>query len=331
VLGLVGATVVGLVLLAYAADQFVVGSARLAVILRLPPVVIGAVVIGFGTSSPELVVSGIAAGTGNIDVGVGNIVGSNVANLTLILGAAAVLLPLTVRSSILKREAPLSVLAVLVFALLLQGGLVLVEAVVLLVLLAAALLVMLRVRLPGEDDTELAAEVLAEFGAAGHRLGPESGRTVLGLVGTVGGAWALVWGAKGIAEELGLSGGFIGVTLVAVGTSLPELVTAVAAARHKEQELVVGNLLGSNLFNSLAVGGAIGVLGPGLVPEPALTGVLTAVMVAVAVAAMAIMVSGACVTRLEGVALLVVFAAFLVASYLTQPDPVALAATTSGL
>jgi cation:H+ antiporter len=320
VLAFVAALAVGIALLAYAADQFVVGAARLAGILRISPVVIGAVVVGFGTSAPEILVSGIAAAQDDLDVGVGNVIGSNVANLTLILGAAALLLPLTVRSGILKREAPLSVASVFVFAIFLLGGFQLWEGVVLVVLLAGALF--LLVRGPGGDDTELVAEVLEEFEVTGHRLPPESVRTLVGLIGTVAGAWALVWGAQGMADRFGLSGGFVGVSLIAVGTSLPELVTAIAAARHREQELVIGNLLGSNLFNSLAVGGLIAVLAPGVEIDESLRTVGVGFMVAVALVALVLMVTKACVDRIEGGLLLVAFVVFLVVSYLTQPDAV---------
>lgn len=316
------AVTVGFGLLAYAADQFVVGSARLAGILRLPPVVIGAVVIGFGTSAPELLVSGIAAGQGNVDVGVGNIVGSNVANLTLVLGAAAVMLPIAVRPTILRRAAPLSTGSVIVFAVLVQGGLRIWEGVVTLVLLAGALTMVMRG--PGGEEAAREAE---EFHLSEHHLGRAVVRTLLGLVGTVGGAWALVWGALRIADQVGLSDGFVGLSLVAVGTSLPELVTAVAASRQGEQELVVGNLLGSNLFNSLAVPGLIALLAPGIVPAESLrlTGVV--IMAVVALAALAFMITRGRVARWEGALLLVGFVAFLVLSYATQPDEASAALT----
>jgi cation:H+ antiporter len=308
---------VGFGLLTYAADQFVDGSARLAGILRLPPVIIGAVVIGFGTSAPELLVSGIAAGQNNVDVGVGNIVGSTVANLTLVLGAAAVMLPIAVRPTILRRAAPLSTGSVVVFAVLVQGGFRIWEGVVMLALLAGALTTI--VRGPGGENAAREAGLhLSE-----HHLGRAMVRTLLGLVGTVSGAWALVWGALRIAEELGLSDGFVGLSLVAVGTSLPELVTAVAASRRGEQELIVGNLLGSNLFNSLAVAGVIALLAPGIVPEESLQLIGVVIMAVVALTALGLMITRGRVARWEGELLLVGFVAFLAVSYATQPDEAA--------
>jgi cation:H+ antiporter len=135
----IAGVVFGLILLTFAADQFVIGATRVAARLRLSAVVIGALVIGFGTSAPEIVVSGLAAGRGQMDLAAGNVIGSNVANLTLVLGAAALVAPITVRSRTLKREAPLSLAAVLLFAVLLQGGLSTLEGAILAVALIGGL------------------------------------------------------------------------------------------------------------------------------------------------------------------------------------------------
>lgn len=319
------AVVGGLVLLTKAADEFVVGAARLAVALRVSSVVIGAVVVGFGTSAPEMLVSGIASFQGKLDIAVGNIIGSNVANLTLILGAAALICAVGVASETLRREAPLSAGAVILFALLVQGGLYRWEGAILAVAMAAALWWMLRSArtAPGEDVAEFDAEV-AEFVDAEHphRTPVEVARTVAGLVGTLIGAQILVWGASEIADAAGLSQGFIGLTLVALGTSLPELTTAVAAARRGEVDLIVGNLLGSNIFNSLAVAG-IGALAarPGTFDidgetvrvgaheliDPGVLGWPVVLMVVVALGAVLFMVTGKRVVRTEAVALLAVY------------------------
>jgi cation:H+ antiporter len=262
------ACVVGLGLLAWAADQFVIGAARLATLWRISPLVIGAVLVGFGTSAPELLVSGLAASRGDADLGVGNIVGSNVANLTLVMGLAALLVPLSISSTVLRREVPLSLGAAVLFAVLVWDGLTVPEGVVLLVALAGALGWLLH---HGRRDAN--DELLAEVEEFLHpdrapRMWVESLRTLAGLALTVLGAQLLVGGATEIADELELSRGFVGLTLVAIGTSLPEVVTALAAARRREAELVVGNLLGSNLFNSLAVGGAVALLGPAQLVDP---------------------------------------------------------------
>jgi cation:H+ antiporter len=238
----VAACVVGLALLTKSADEFVVGAARLSALFKVSPIVIGAVVIGFGTSAPELFVSALAAGQGDVDLGVGNIIGSNIANLSLVLGVAAVMVPFSLSSKVIRQEAPLAVVAATLFTLVLFGGLSVVEGLVLLLVLVLMLAYIMRdARVTA--DFELVGEVKEFVGDEPVGATRESVRTGLGLVGTLAGAQALVWGATRIATEAGLSEGFIGLTLVAVGTSLPELVTTIQAARRHEDELIVGNLL----------------------------------------------------------------------------------------
>lgn len=287
---------IGIALLARAADEFVEGAANVASALRVSPVVIGAVIVGFGTSAPELLVSGIAASDGNLDLGVGNVVGSNIANLTLVLGAAALIVPLFVSQGVLAREAPLSLLGVLLFAFFTTGGLARWEGFIMLGLLALALGWII---VGGRTEQEANVSLDEGGGALSQFI-----RTVVGLVGTVLGAQLLVWGATAIAEDLGITGGMVGFTLVAVGTSLPELVTAVVAARKGETELILGNLLGSNLFNSLAVGGLIAIIGAGPVLDRGLATVGVVGMAIVAFSAWAFMVTRKRVHKLEAVVLL---------------------------
>jgi cation:H+ antiporter len=269
------AVVVGLALLAWSADHLVLGASRLAARLGVPTLVVGVVVIGFGTSSPEMLVSGLAAAGGAADVGVGNVIGSNLANLTLVLGIGALVAPIAVHSGVVRREVPLALAASALFALLLQDGLSRLDAALLGTGLLAALALMLRwtVRGPSADaaagstpqgpDPLLEHEVEELLHEQPDGVRREVLRAVGGLVGTLAGAQSLVWGAVGIAEATGLSGGFVGLTIVAVGTSLPELLTAVQAARRGESDLLVGNLLGSNIFNALAVGALVALLAPG--------------------------------------------------------------------
>lgn len=301
--------VAGLALLTYAADQFVVGAARIATSLRLSTVVVGAVVIGFGTSAPELLVSGLAAGRGAVDLAAGNIIGSNVANLTLVLGVAALIAPIAVRSPVLKREAPISLTAVLVFAWVVQGSLSVLEAVVLTAVLVASLSFIIISARGG--DPALASEVDEFLTDAAPSLPRESARTLLGLLGTLGAAQVLVTSATIIAEELGLSQGFIGLTVVAIGTSLPELATAVQAARKDETDLIIGNLLGSNLFNAAAVGAVAAFAGAGLPIDRTISTFGVALMVGVAVLATLFMVTGKRVMRWEAIVLLVAYVATL--------------------
>ncbi len=301
------AVVIGLVLLTKAADQFVAGAARLSATLHVPPVIIGAVVVGFGTSAPEMVVSAIASTQGKLDIAAGNIIGSNVANLTLVLGISALLCTMTVDSSVLRKEAPLSVASVVLFAIFIQDGLERWEGLVLLAALVGALAFLFLGSRDGSD--ELVSEV-DEFLEDEEALstGRESVRTLLGLIGVVAGAQLAVWGASDIAARLDLAEGFIGLTLIALGTSLPELVTAIAAARKNEDELIVGNLLGSNMFNSLAVGATAGLVGPGPLDSDVLAGSGTVIMLVVAFGAWLFMFTGKRISRTEAISLLAAYA-----------------------
>ncbi|MEM8903699.1 MAG: calcium/sodium antiporter [Actinomycetota bacterium] len=295
--------VVGVVVLAKAADQFVIGSVRVANVLRVSTIVIGAVVMGFGTSAPEMVVSGIAAGGGELDVGVGNIVGSNIANLTLVLGVAGAITAVAIPASVLRREAPMSMASLVVFAVLVQDGLLFWEGLVLAGAMAAAITIVLLGARSGEQDPGGELDELLDDDSADIKV--ELGRTLVGLAGTVGGAWLLVEGATNIAEDNGLSGGFVGLTLVAIGTSLPELVTTVLAARKGQTDLIVGNLLGSNLFNSFAVGGVTALLGNGPLDDPDLDGLPILMMVGIGFIAWAFMAQGRKISRWEGIVLLI--------------------------
>ena len=300
-------TLAGLVVLTVAADVFVVGAVRLAAHWRLSTVVVGAVVIGFGTSAPEMVVSGLAAGQGSLDLAVGNIVGSNVANLSLVLGTAALVTPVLVRSQVLRREAPLSLLLVVAFAITVQGGLSIGEGVVLSVLLIATLAVIMWSARSGDPTMDRGvADYLPHEGLS---VGRELLRTLIGLLGTLGGAQLLVVSATEVATLLGLAESFIGLTIVAIGTSLPELATSVAAARKHETDLIVGNLLGSNIFNAGAVGAVAAFAGAGQVADRSITTIGVAFMVVLAVLATGFMISGRRVVRLEGIGLLVLYAA----------------------
>lgn len=266
----------GLFVLLKAGDLFVDGAVSLAKSLKMSSVVVGAIVLGFGTSAPELVVSTIAASQGNPSLGVGNIVGSNVANLSLVLGVAALVTPIALSSSVIRRQAPLSIAAVFIFALTVADGeLTRLDGVILLILLLIAMLILIKTPAEAEQPNSVADQSLARSLIF----------SLLGLGGVLAGAQLAVSGATTLADKWGLSGGFVGFSIVALGTSLPELVTAVAAARKKEAGLIVGNLFGSNLFNGLAGGAAIGLVNAGPIGDAKLTGGgLLAMLGAVAVA-----------------------------------------------
>lgn len=323
------AVAIGVAVLAGASDMFVDGAVGISRRLGVSAVVVGAVVIGLGTSLPELLVSVLAAADGDAALGVGNVVGSNIANLTLVLGVAALLTRMSIHDTVVRREAPVSAGAVVAFAIAVRAGLPLWLGIVLLAALVVVLAILVRAART-DADPELAAELsrqAADRAVVAEEVGSSWPRltvvTVVGLVGTALGAQLLVDGAVSIAGELGVSDGLVGVTLVAVGTSLPELVTAAQAARRGEDDLVIGNVLGSNLFNSLLVGGAIAVVAPGVVDDPALESVGLASMATVAVAAWVLMARGRRVSRVEAGALLVGWVVSIVLMARAGATPVA--------
>jgi len=298
--------VIGVVVLAVASDQFVIGAARIAVIKRVAPIVVGVLIVGFGTSSPELLVSASAAASGQPEIAIGNIIGSNIVNLSLILGIGAMILPLSVESKTVRREAPLTVAGMLVFLLLVQGGISAIEGVALVLAMVAALSLVLR----RNRDADLAADV-QDFAGTNRVLGVEVTRTVAGLIGTLVGAQLLLSGAIDLADRAGLSKGFVGATLVAIGTSLPELVTVIQSARRGEGDLILGNLLGSNLFNALAVGGVVGLVGNTVLDAPRLIGIAAIAAVVLGLIVWAMMATGHRVRRFEGAVLIVSYIALI--------------------
>jgi cation:H+ antiporter len=247
--------VVGLVGLTFAADRFVLGAAQLAARLQVSTVLTGALIIGFGTSAPELVVSTVAAlteGAEGTALAIGNIVGSNVANLTLVMALPVLVYgPIAIEKNLgVKRQAAVSATGVMVFA----AAVLLFEPTRWLGLglgLGGLTVIALGFVIWIEDRSGGVAPPDSAEGSSPWIL------TVVGLVGTVAFAYLVVSSAISIADDLGWTGGFVGFGLVAVGTSLPEIVTALAAARRGDTGLIIGNLLGSNLFNSLTVGSAV--------------------------------------------------------------------------
>ncbi|MDN3521013.1 calcium/sodium antiporter [Halomonas ramblicola] len=307
------AVVAGLILLVWSAERFVDGAAATSARLGLSPLLIGMLVIGFGTSAPELVVSALAAGQGNPGLALGNAYGSNIANIGLILGLVALISPLAVHSSVVRRELPLLGGATLLSALLMWGGLIgRLEGILLLLLLAAFMVFsILRARREGEDP--LAADT--EESLAVHPLSLRAGLvwTGVGLVLLVISSRILVWGAVAIAQGFGVSDLIIGLTVVAVGTSLPELASSVSALRRNEHDLVLGNVVGSNLFNTLGVVGLAAVIAPIQVGTEVLLrdwSLMTAMTALMAVFALGWRGRAGRINRLEGAALLAMFLAY---------------------
>lgn len=269
------ATFLGLLALAWSADKFVSGASAIASYLGMAPLLVGMIVVGFGTSAPELVVSGFAAAGGNPEIALGNALGSNIANIGLILGVTAILLPVAVHRGVLRRELPLLLAITLVLAAtMLDGETSRIDAVVLLLVLGAQLMWSIRAgrraqRAAVADPLEVEVEERELTTGLSRRAA--WAWTLGGIALLVVSSRLLVWGAVGIAERLGWSDLVIGLTVVAIGTSAPELAAAVVSARRGETELVLGNVIGSNIFNTLAVVGVAGLIAPAVNEPQALT------------------------------------------------------------
>nr|WP_281504159.1 MULTISPECIES: calcium/sodium antiporter [Chromohalobacter] len=256
------AVALGLAVLVWSADRFVDGAAATSRHLGLPPLLIGMVIIGFGTSAPELMVSGLSAWQGNPGLALGNAYGSNIANIGLIVGLVALLSPLTMHSQVLRQELPLLMLVTVASLWCLQDGDVSRWDAVLLLAMLAALLTysVMRGRQKGSDA--LADNTTANLDAQEMTLKRAITWTLVGLVMLIASSRLLVWGAVDIASAFGVSDLIIGLTVVAIGTSLPELASSISAVRKNEHDLVIGNVVGSNLFNTLAVVGLAGIIDP---------------------------------------------------------------------
>lgn len=293
----------GLVVLVVGGELLVRGASRLSALVGLSPVVIGLTVVAFGTSAPELAVGVQAAFDDRADLVVGNVVGSNIYNVLLVLGLSALVAPLIVQQQLVRLDVPLMILASLAFLVLaLDGQITTAEGAALFVLLLLYLVAVLR--MARRESPEVVKEYEAEFGArpASRRAWLVNGTLVLGgLVMLVVGARWLVEGAVGLALGLGVSELVIGLTVVAIGTSLPELVTSIVAALRGERDLAVGNIVGSNIFNILSVLALTAFVAPGGVAvSPAALGLDIPFMVAVSVACLPIFFTGHVISRWEG-------------------------------
>jgi cation:H+ antiporter len=256
------AIALGLILLVWSAGKFVEGSAITAGHFGMPPLLIGMVVVGFGTSAPEMVVSALAATQGNPGLALGNAYGSNITNIALILGITALISPIAVHSAVMRKELPiLAAVTALAAWQLWDGELTLVDALVLLGVFAVLMAWTIYQGMTAKSDA-LAAEISGELETRSMSLRAAVGWLIAGLLLLILSSRLLVWGAVDIAQAFGVSDLIIGLTIVAVGTSLPELASSVTAARKGEHDIALGNILGSNLFNTLAVVGIAGVISP---------------------------------------------------------------------
>jgi len=256
------AIIFGLILLVWSADKFVEGASCVAKSYGVSPLLIGMVIIGFGTSAPELVVSVLSSVQGNPGIAIGNAYGSNIANIALILGVTAILKPISVHSQVLRKELPiLFAVTLLSVGLLRDLDLSHLDSVILLIVFAGLMSWTIRTGIKEKQDA-FSMEVVQELGSKKVSLKRSYIMLISGLTLLIVSSRLLVYGAVGLASQFGVSDIVIGLTVVAVGTSLPELASSVIAARKGESDLALGNILGSNLFNSLAVVGISGTIQP---------------------------------------------------------------------
>jgi len=254
--------IIGFVFLVWGADRFVAGASALANNLGVSPLIIGLTVVGFGTSAPEMVVSGVASLQGKSGLAVGNAIGSNIANIALILGTAACIYPLQVHSNTLRREYPILMTVTLVtLFLLIDGHLSTTDGVLLLLGLIMMTTWMTLIGMRREGPDPMAAEYAEEI-PMDMPTKIAVGWLLVGMVILPASSHILVLGATDIAQRMGVSDLIIGLTIVAIGTSLPELAAAIASVLKREHELVIGNIIGSNMFNLLGVLGIVGVISP---------------------------------------------------------------------
>lgn len=293
--------VVGFVLLVKGADWFVDGSAGIAARMGIPQLIIGLTIVAMGTSAPEAAVSISAAFKGSADITIGNIVGSNIMNILIILGLTSVIVPIAVAKSTIRIESPFMIaITALLLVLGLDGTIALVDGLILLVAFVAYLtyLFICAKKNPAEEEEEAEKKPVWKLLVF----------MVVGLAAIVLGSNFAVDGATGIAQILGLSERFIGLTIVALGTSLPELFTSVSAARKGNADIAIGNIVGSNIFNILFVVGVSSVI----IPVPFAAGFIvdTAVAIAAGVLLIACCLSKKKLTRVGGIIMLVSYAAY---------------------
>jgi len=257
---------IGLALLVWSSDIFVDGAASVSNHLAISPLIIGVVVLGFGTSMPEIIVSTLAALDNSPGLAIGNAVGSNIANIGMVLGVAALISPIVIKSSILKRELPmLLAISLGAYALVLDGNLGFADGIVLVVALILAVIWMIKANKELNPSDPLSSETIQAVDTLPELSMKKSIVFVVGgLLILMVSAKMMVWGAVEIATAFEISEAVIGLTIIAIGTSLPELAAAISAARKNEADLMIGNIIGSNMFNILAVLAVPALLSPSI-------------------------------------------------------------------
>ncbi|MCV3975646.1 calcium/sodium antiporter [Pseudomonas aeruginosa] len=320
--------IAGLILLVAGAEVLVRGAAKLASQFGIPPLIIGLTVVAFGTSAPETAVSVQAALNGSGDIAIGNVVGSNIANVLFILGLTALIAPLIVSRQLIRLDVPIMIGASLVtYALAWDGTLSRLDGAVLFALIVGYTVFLIQSSRRANAEVTANDEFAKEFAADAHPKPYSSylnaGLVIFGLVLLVVGSNFLVEGAVSLARALGLSELVIGLTVIAVGTSLPELATSILAAIRGERDIAVGNIVGSNIFNLLCVLGLSTLVAPQAVAVAANALAFDfPVMIAVALACLPIFFTGYSISRWEGLLFLayyIAYTAYLVMTSSSEP------------
>lgn len=311
----IGFLILGMIILIIGAELFVRGASKMAAILGISPLVVGLTVVAFGTSSPEIAVGLQASLAGNPGVAIGNVIGSNITNVLLILGLSAVIMPLTVASRLIRFDVPIMIgVSILFLIFSLSGGIGRIEGLFFLLLaIGYTSFVVIASR---KESKAVRTKYEKEFGpseSSGIKTWTFNiSLILLGLGGLVVGADWLVESAVALSRALGISDLIIGLTVVAVGTSLPEIATSVIATIRGEREIVIGNIIGSNIYNILLVLGSVSLITPGGLPVPsAALNFDIPVMLAVAIACLPIFITDDSITRWEGFLFLGYYIAYI--------------------
>lgn len=299
--------IISIVVLYFGAEWLVGGASSLAARLNISPLIIGLTIVSMGTSAPELVVSIKAAMAGQSALSIGNVLGSNLFNIALILGVSALIVPLTVKRQLLKVDVPVMVGATLLFLIMfIDGKLSFTESLILIILFVGYMVYLFIVSLKNKDSNE---ENTAMIRIYKHWM-LDVVLIALGLVGLIYGSDLLVKNAIIIAQKLGMSEAMIGLTIVAAGTSIPELATSLVAAVRKQSDIAIGNVVGSNTFNLLLILGTAGVIYP--IETPDINIVDSLFMLGISALLWVFMKIGTKINRVQGVIFLLAYVGYYV-------------------
>ncbi|MDG4812435.1 calcium/sodium antiporter [Hydrogenovibrio sp. 3SP14C1] len=310
---------VGLALLVWSSDLFIEGAASTAIHMNISPLIIGVVVLGFGTSAPEILVAILASIDDSPGLAIGNVVGSNIANIGLVLGVTAIISPVVIKSSLLKREFPILLgISLIGILLMLDQDLDTTDGIILLALLLIVMTWMIRANKNMTPNDPLAEETIEELKDLPKLTNKKAlVFLILGLLILMISAKMMVWGAVEIAQFFHVPEMIIGLTIVAIGTSLPELAAAITAAKKGEADLMIGNILGSNLFNLLAVMSMPALISPSVIDHATLL-LDYPIMLALTLAMLLVALprkGKAVITKTEGYILLTSFIGYMLLLY----------------